>query len=476
MENTKTEIIYYGILVYLVSLIVILVPTGYDPGEFWWHLKAGEWTVHHGFMTSDPFSHTTSGSWLNYNWLTEVLFYYAFTHVGVNGIYLIAFFGVGGIICALVFATCLQRSRCLASTILITLLVSQCVYMIALKPHIISYLFTAWFMYVVNRYLQNRSTRLLWTLPALQAVWANVHVMFVFGWLASLILLAKAVENKRGIKRACLALALMLAAPLINPYGYKIYPELVSLFQYGFETLPKIVKLIHIPEFMPPGSSWGGYTIYVVVALLALIINRKNVSVVDACVFVLMFFLSMSQAKYVPYFAIVTAGIVAGNMPEAFTSRFSSHRALSMKTACVVLACVAVVLAYRLTAFLKHSPDMATSPVQEVAALKAAGSPPRTGNMLNILDDGQYLLYELHPEYRTFIDARLHLFSKEVVGDYLKVVRGHQDGIRIIEKYNIDTVVLPKDFALIAALKDKGWQVVHDGKRRTVLQIHQIQH
>jgi hypothetical protein len=96
--------------------------------------------------------------------------------------------------------------------------------------------------------------------------------------------------------------------------------------------------------------------------------------------------------------------------------------------------------------------------------------------MLNILDDGQYLLYELHPEYRTFIDARLHLFSKEVVGDYLKVVRGHQDGIRIIEKYNIDTVVLPKDFALIAALKDKGWQVVHDGKRRTVLQIRQIQH
>ncbi|HOE19031.1 MAG TPA: hypothetical protein PK344_16645 [Syntrophorhabdaceae bacterium] len=468
MENTEKEIIYYGTLVFLVSLIVVLVPSGYDPGELWWHLKAGEWTVQHGFVAADPFAHTTTGAWLNYNWLAEVLFYYGYTHAGINWLYTFSFFFIGGNICALVYITCFYRSRCIASAILITLLVTQCTYMIALKPHVFSFLFAAWFAFVI--YLSKPSSRLIWTLPVLQVVWANMHVMFVFGWLAGLILVAKAVESKQEIKQPCLVLALLLAAPLINPYGYAIYPELFSLFRYGFEELPVIVKALRLPEFMPPGTSWGGYVLYVVTATLVLVFNRKRVSFVDAGAFALLLVLSMSQAKYIPYFAIFTAGIVAGYMPEAFTDAFANRKRLSTKAAFAAMLCVSLLLGFRFAAFLKHSPDMNAAPVQEAMALKAAGNPPRTGNMLNVLDDGRYLMHELHPQYRTFIDARLHLFSREVVSDYLKIMRGHRDALRIIEKYDVDTVVLPKDLVLVETLKtEKGWRVIYEGAKRTVL-------
>jgi len=462
----RGEVIFYGALVFLISFIIILSPHGYDAKEIWWHLKAGEWAVKHGIVAFDPFSHTAS-AWLNYNWLADLFFYKVYAHFGgMNALYLIAFVVFGGLICALVYTTCLRRSGCMASSMLITLLVTQNVYMIALKPHVFSYLFTAWVVFVIYA---ARDVRLIWTLPVVMVLWANMHIMFVFGWLAGLVMVCRAIESKGRVKEASVVFVLMLLAPLINPYGYRLYSEVWTLCRYGSDVIPHLARLLHLAEFSPPGATWPGYLLYLAVALFTLLFNRKRVMVTDAVLFMLVLVMSITQAKYVPYFAIISAGIVSGYIPESFSRRFVFRKAVSSRAAGVVIVGLLIVAGIRLDAFLQNSPNMEKCPVREVEALRAMGR-PQAGKLFNTLDDGQYLIYGLHPRYRTFIDARLHLFPLDVVNDYLKVTRGHLDSERIMDKYDIDTVVLPKTMYVIKILQSKGWTKLYEGNERAVMQ------
>jgi len=460
------ETIFYGALVFLISLIIIFNPHGYDAKEVWWHLKAGEVTVKRGFIAFDPFSHTTS-AWLNYNWLADLFFYVVHTHFGgINALYLIAFIIFGGLICALVYTTCLRRSGCMASAVLITLLVTQNVYMIALKPHVFSYLFTAWVIFVIYA---ARDTRLIWTLPVVMSLWANMHIMFVFGWLAGLGMVCRAIESKERVKDVSLVFALMLLAPLLNPYGYRLYSEVWTLYKYSNDVMPHLARLLHLAEFSPPGATWPGYMLYLAVAMFVLLINRRQMMVTDAVLFILVLVMSITQAKYVPYFAIISAGVVSGYIPESFSRRFVLRKAISPRAAGVVMVGLLIVVGIRLDVFLKNSPNMEKCPVREIEAMKTMGR-PQAGKMFNALDDGQYLIYGLHPQYRTFIDARLHLFSPNVVNDYIKVTRGHIDSERIMDKYCIDTVILPKNMYIIKVLRSKGWTMLYEGSERVVLQ------
>jgi hypothetical protein len=209
--------------------------------------------------------------------------------------------------------------------------------------------------------------------------------------------------------------------------------------------------------------------LYLAVALFTLLFNRKRVMVTDAVLFMLVLVMSITQAKYVPYFAIISAGIVSGYIPESFSRRFVFRKAVSSRAAGVVIVGLLIVAGIRLDAFLQNSPNMEKCPVREVEALRAMGR-PQAGKLFNTLDDGQYLIYGLHPRYRTFIDARLHLFPLDVVNDYLKVTRGHLDSERIMDKYDIDTVVLPKTMYVIKILQSKGWTKLYEGNERAVMQ------
>src|SRR5690348_9484740 len=58
-----------------------------DP-DLWWHLRTGQWIVDTGHVPhSDPFSFTRAGhAWVSHEWLSEVLFYALWKHVGAAGL------------------------------------------------------------------------------------------------------------------------------------------------------------------------------------------------------------------------------------------------------------------------------------------------------------------------------------------------------------------------------------------------------
>ena len=94
-------------IVLLLMLPMLLVPTLslgrtllVDP-DIWWHLADARFlfTTHH-FIQTDPYSFTVVGQrWLNWEWLGELPFWFAFQSMGLRGIYLITWLALAPTSC-----------------------------------------------------------------------------------------------------------------------------------------------------------------------------------------------------------------------------------------------------------------------------------------------------------------------------------------------------------------------------------------
>src|SRR5437588_8602387 len=79
------QIAFAAILV--LGLLAMTARPATDP-DLSWHLRTGQWIVETGHVPhSDPFSFTRAGhAWVSHEWLSEVVFYELWKHVGAAGL------------------------------------------------------------------------------------------------------------------------------------------------------------------------------------------------------------------------------------------------------------------------------------------------------------------------------------------------------------------------------------------------------
>ena len=76
---------------------------------------------------------------------------------------------------------------------------------------------------------------------------------------------------------------------------------------------------------------------------------------------------------------------------------------------------------------------------------------------------GDFLIYNLYPRNRVFIDGRSDFYGKKFEEKYLDIVAVKYTWQRYLDEYGVDTVLLPTDAPLTGALKESSrWRVVYD--------------
>jgi hypothetical protein len=87
---------------------------------------------------------------------------------------------------------------------------------------------------------------------------------------------------------------------------------------------------------------------------------------------------------------------------------------------------------------------------------------------------GDYLIYRLYPENRVFIDGRLDFYGSkfsQVCDDVMNVRYGWE---KILEKYHVNTILLPPSTALAGTLKEsRRWRAVYDDGVAIVFRANQ---
>lgn len=239
--GTTRRLLIVTVLLAIPGMAVVRPPGAgawWPTPDLWWHLRTADWIIEHlALPTTDPFSAFGAGRpWAAYSWLFELLInrlYDAWGLMGVMAYTLIASLAVGVALYVLVRGILPH----FAGSVAITLAgVAALVPVVSPRPWLFTFALFFLELHLLLLAGRTRNPRILWWLPLLFVLWANVHIQFVYGLgLLGLALLAAVIEpliRRAGIEverspistaRLFMVLVACTLATLVGPYHVHLY-------------------------------------------------------------------------------------------------------------------------------------------------------------------------------------------------------------------------------------------------------------
>jgi hypothetical protein len=440
-----------------------------DP-DVWWHLRTGQWIVtHHMIPREDPFS-LTGGPWIAYSWLFEVLLYGCYSALGLAGIVLLAATMSVAIILALHLL--IQRARppfWLELALLLPAVTTLLPVLIQPRSWLFTLLFALIELHVLAAYRDGAPARCLLILPPLLAIWANMHVQFVYGVGLLVFALTDAVirriiapreKNDSRIVPLMMAGTAAVLATLINPYGiYVVQPVLDAIKM----TDPFLyISELNALAFRVPGD----WMVLALALATAFTLGWRRILVpLPLLVFLFGCAVGFRAQRDVWLLTVGASWLIAcafaGRDAEAFV--LTRRRTIGL-IGTIAVASVALA-SYGLSNTKLAASLRKTFPVAAVTAMEQHGSP---GPVFNTYDWGGYLMWRL-PHLKVSLDGRNTLHGDARVWRSIRTWSGREGWDSDPDLVNSSTVIAPRIAALTSLLRlDPRFSVVYEDELAVV--------
>lgn len=454
------------ILLFLLFVCCYFVTKGTIDPDFGWHLKTGQLILERGVPKVDWYTFTASNfPWIDHEWLTDIGIYKIYSILGYN--FLLAFFLI---IFTLAFIVSFNKNisfKYFFWPVLLGYLASFS--FLGIRPQIITVFFVAVLWIILNKFLSNQKQWLIYFLPVLFSLWANLHAGFFVGILIMFFILILEILKKtklfkkifslrffsgqnyrelpfKGIFILLFVFFVSIIFTFINAYGIRIYNEV-------FATIGDSFLRSHIVEWKPLlSTNTSDYYIPVIVYLSMfiplLVFFRKKVDLNHFLVSIVCLFFSFTSQRNLLIFIIITFPIFAElifyfkNVPQFSENKLFSKK-LKKQLAILLALCLVIIITLNFTVNLKSDNSYALSD-KAISFLKTL---PLQDNMLNEYFWGGYLIWKL-PERKVFIDGRMPSWRQNgqfVFGDYVKIMNVDYDTDKLLSKYNVKIVLLDKN-------------------------------
>jgi hypothetical protein len=423
--------------------------------DTWWHLRVGQLVAETGSVPADePFSRLGQERptpWVAYSWLYEWGLYQAYAALGPAGVLWVRTL-LGALSTATVFALIAGRAG-LTGRGLLALGLAAVTLMPLMKerPWHLTIAFTAITVGAVGALREGTSPRRFAWLPVLFAVWANVHIQFVLGWLVlGLACLAPGAATRRAL---ALLTAGCILATFLNPYHVRL---LGVVWQYATQTGPlRSVQELAPPEVASPWL-WAGLALVGWAAVPAL--RRKDAFALLLLAAALVFVLRMRRDVWLA--AVAFGGAWRGELPR-------------VSKAGVVGIVFATFVGVRLLNLAGLGPpaDAATAnaelyPAQAAEFVRERDLP---GPLFNPFDWGGYLIWAL-PEHPVAMDGRTNLYGSERIAQSLRTWAGEPGWDDNPQLQSARLVIAPCHQPLTRLLRERPsrWRVAYEDETAVV--------
>ena len=451
----------------LVYAFLAAFATVGDP-DFGWQLARGRWMVqHHQIFSNDVLSYTVPGA---------SAIYPAFGGIMLYGLFVLGGYSLLSWTCAIVAAgtVALLLRRGSAATAAIAILVVPFIAMRSVpRSELFAIVIFAAYVSVLWQNFQTGRAQ-LWWLPLLMVIWVNVHFSFFsgFGLLAAfggmeLLELPFAgdrrVQALQRLKREIPWFALTVAATLVNPWGWRIYPETL---QYT-----KVAVAIYVNEWAPLYFNWSNpltnftlrntndlsHVLLIIIILaiaIALLQRRLGVGVLLlATLYEATHHLRlMALASCV---VVVVVGSVLNSAVPWVRSRIPNPRKFAI-LATAIAAAFAGVGILRAADIVSNYHYLAERNLSNFGA-GLAGYFPRgavefidqqklPGEVFNTYNEGGYTLWALGPDRRDYVDGREIPFGAAFLQHAAQMLTIPLDSPiwrQEADKYGINTIIFP---------------------------------
>jgi tetratricopeptide (TPR) repeat protein len=441
------------------------------------HLRAGEWILHHRTWPQiDPFTYTVSNHpYIDLHWLYQVA--------------LVGLYRLGGSLAlvvahtALILATLallcliiwpkLRSPFGLAILLFIGVLAAELRFMI--RPEIVSWVLLVLVLLILERRAAGKPT-LLWLLPLIHLVWVNTQGLFVLGWVAiACYFFGEWIEQRKPDRSLAIWGVASIAAGLVNPYLLRgfLFP-LTLLTRLNKEnpfgqtisefTSPWKLGLSAAQPFYPQLALWS-YYVLAVLGIVGLLLTWRKRRLREVLLFFAFLALSAQAIRNMPLFVLAALPIMAAIITDllAYLHQTGSPRAgrqagrqgflwerfpYGELVGAVLLLLLVAGLGVRVVTNAYYIDDRRSErfgyafsstilPVNAVSFLQEHGY---SGRVLNHLNYGGYLMWQL--KQPVFIDGRLEVMGEEFYHKYLAGSEKKQL-LSLLNSYRANVVIFP---------------------------------
>jgi len=464
------------VALYAIPPFLIFAAVNVLDADLWWHLRTGQWIVAHGAVPhSDSFSWTGMGQpWAAYSWLFEIIIYGLFSRFGLMGIVIYTYVMLLAIALALHLLNRKFEHRlayCVGLTALALIAMTR---ICSPRPWLFTILFFIVELNILVSVRRSRNFKHLLLLLPLFALWANVHIQFLYGFC---VLGAAAIEepvtrllrnwwsatdtdNPLPFRWMVLIIIGSMLAILINPYHFHIYSILLDTMRLG-----DLYRLVRELQSLPFRSLPDWLVLFLVLAAAFVMGRAQKVNPFWLLLFVGSAFVSFRGNRDVWFVVIVAATIIA---------RYAGGRArrdqLSGRLLGVAGLCTALLLALTISSYRISNPELQKRvdgyyPAAAVAFVEKQQLP---GPLYNHFNWGGYLVWNL-PRLAVSIDGRSNIHYPDRLSRSLDVWNGKPGWRSDNELSNSRLVIAQHEMALTQLLRlDDQWRVVYEDPIATV--------
>ena len=461
------------ILVPFAAVVVALAqPADFD---YWWHRRTGEYIVHNlALPRSDPFAFTTAGkTWVDHEWLSQVLMYGAESLVGYLGLFLLCM-ALGVAAWALIYR--LLRREGLSEFAALALSIAPAAFGATYwraRPAMFTVFFVALLLF--ETYAARRGERrTLWRLVPVMLIWANLHGGYVIGFALIAAFAAAQWWDRaaaRGPSWRHIAIAGIIAFALtgLNPYSYKLW-EYPLTYLGGSNA-----SLAQVDEWQSPDFHQLRNLPLAALLLSAMLIgaNGRRFDAWRTLLVLLFGAMALQSLRHQPLFALVWPCAIGPSLLERWPAfgRGAPPRArataLNYGLLAAGVAALITVVAISPDGIPLRSPPKGGSPPYPVAGAAYIEQHQRGARVFNLYEWGGYLIDRLYPHERVFIDGRADLHG-DLVPEYDAIVRG-KGWQQAFDRYSVTVALLPPQLPVVEQLRAAGWTTGYEDADQVVL-------
>jgi hypothetical protein len=313
--------------------------------------------------------------------------------------------------------------------------------------------------------------------------WVNLHGSFVLGGvLISLVFVGEMVGivlwpragtgETRAMRRTAAAASLKplfawgavtAAAMLVNPQGPRVFEYVFGLI--GNPAIQGIVEEWQAPVF---GSIVGNlFFAYAALVVATAILARSRPDAVDLMTLAAFFWLALGGERHVIWFALVSLPVLAKQAASLSGARSGRRRRQGRRGVNLAFLATMTVAIFLVLPPVKQHLSLpaelaplvsADTPVKTVEFLRS--DEPRPHRLFHSETTGSYLMWAA-PEQRVFVDARVQLYTPQLLNDYMQLSAGVEPD-SLLAVYAIDGLLLDTERQsdlLTWAQESADWEV-----------------
>jgi hypothetical protein len=475
----------FAAVIFIVALLQVLFLSAgsarlLHDSDTGWHVRNGEAILAaRSVPRADAFSYTRAGEmWLSWEWLSDAAFGASHQLAGLSGVALIAavaiaFTAYGSARLALA----LGGNLFLTAIGTVLLLGVTSMHWLA-RPHVFSWVFALLFLAAAERE-RRQTSGALWALPAVAALWANMHASFLLGPAILFIYAVGEWIARRGGRRFLTACLLSLSATFINPYGWRLHEHIFSYLQSGY-------LMDHIEEFRSFSFHSAGAVyveLFLVVAALGTIALFRQRAFGPVLLSIGMLHMSLYSARHLPTAAVLLLPLSVAaltveikNWPgmKRFLEYSERLRAIDHKIYGILPMAIVLVLAgFGMNALASAGRvgfDAGTFPVHAADFLEKRNLNHDEWERVFATDQwGGYLIYRFNGRLKVFIDGRSDFYGQNLLQTYDQVIAIKPGWDGVLNQYDVRFVLIPPDSPLASALQLRAdWKRVYSDTRSSL--------